>query len=191
MAHATGDVLCPAASNLRGAKGMRPIRNDLVLAALRVVAGLMLVQHGVQKHLGWLLPPERTFAGAPEIWSRMWIAGTLEIVGGLLLAVGLLTRPVAFLLSGLMASAYFIAHAPSGFWPILNGGELAALYCFVFLTFSVLGGGRYSVDALLDRTPVDRPAATPAASDVPAPATTDYPNDRRRASRRKKMRVTE
>lgn len=125
---------------------------DITLALLRVVAGLMLVQHGVQKHFGWLLPPERAFSGAPEIFSRTWFAGSLEIVGGLLLAVGLFTRPVAFILSGLMAFAYFIAHAPDGFWPILNGGELAALYCFVFLMFSVVGGGRYSADTVIGRS---------------------------------------
>lgn len=169
---------------------MRQIRNDVVLAALRAVAGLMLVQHGVQKQFGWLLPPERSFAGAPEMWTRPWIAGTLEIVGGLLLAAGFLTRPVAFLLSGLMAFAYFIAHAPDGFWPILNGGELAALYCFVFLAFSVLGGGKFSIDALLDRAVAprrDRSTAPrpPGGDDV----TTEYPNERRARRRRKKSRV--
>lgn len=86
----------------------------------------MLVQHGVQKHFGLLLPPDQPFAGAPELFSAMWVAGTLEIIGGLLLALGLFTRPVAFVLSGLMAFAYFIVHAPQGFWPILNQGELAA-----------------------------------------------------------------
>jgi putative oxidoreductase len=161
-----------------------------VLAALRVVAGLMLVQHGVQKHFGWLLPPEEQFSGAPEVWSRMWIAGTLEITGGLLLAAGFLTRPVAFILSGLMASAYFIAHAPQGFWPILNGGELAALYCFVFLTLSVLGGGTYSVDALLDREPGDRTTQRASAEpSVAPPVTTEYPNDRRKQRRRRTFRV--
>lgn len=124
---------------------------DIALALLRVVSALMLAQHGVQKHLGWLLPSEQTFGGAPELLSRMWIAGSLEIVGGLLLAIGLFTRPVAFVLSGLMAAAYFIAHAPRVFWPILNGGELAALNCFVFLLFAVVGGGRYSVDAAIGR----------------------------------------
>lgn len=124
---------------------------DVTLTALRVVAGLMLAQHGVQKHFGLLMPPAQPFRGAPEMLSQMWVAGTLEIGGGLLLAIGLLTRPVAFVLSGLMAAAYFIAHAPRGFWPVLNGGELAALYCFVFLAFAALGGGRYSVDGMIRR----------------------------------------
>jgi putative oxidoreductase len=74
------------------------------------------------------------------------VAGLFELFGGLLLLVGLFTRPVAFLLSGLMAFAYFIAHAPRGFWPIVNGGELAALYCFVFLYLAAAGGGPWSVD---------------------------------------------
>jgi putative oxidoreductase len=109
----------------------------------------MLLQHGLQKHFGLLLPPDQTFTGAPGLFSAMWVAGTLEIIGGLLLAIGLFTRPVAFALSGLMASAYFIVHAPQGFWPILNQGELAALYCFVFLAFAAIGGGPYSVDGAI------------------------------------------
>ncbi len=138
-----------------GAAGELPIWSrlpDITLGLLRVAAALMLVQHGVQKHMGWLLPADRPFGGSPGMFSQMWIAGTLEIGGGLLLAAGLFTRPVAFVLSGLMASAYFIAHLPRGFWPILNGGELAALYCFVFLMFAVFGGGRYSMDALMGRS---------------------------------------
>lgn len=167
---------------------MRQVRNDFVLAALRVVAGLMLVQHGVQKLLGWLLPADRAFTGAPEIWTRSWTAGTLETVGGLLLTIGFLTRPVAFVLSGLMAFAYFIAHAPDGFWPILNGGELAALYCFVFLAFSVLGGGRYSVDALLD-TRDDAWVRRSGESSGGAPIATEYPDERRTQRRRNRLRV--
>jgi putative oxidoreductase len=78
-------------------------------------------------------------------------AGILEFFGGLLLLVGLFTRPVAFILSGMMAVAYFMAHAPDGFWPLLNRGELAALYCFVFLYLSAAGGGPWSLDALRRR----------------------------------------
>jgi len=110
------------------------------------MAGLMLLQHGVQKWLGLLLPPDRPWNGAPELLSRPGFSGVLELVVGALLTIGLLTRPVAFVLSGLMAFAYFLAHAPDGFWPILNGGELAALYCFVFLYIASRGGGPLSVD---------------------------------------------
>jgi putative oxidoreductase len=125
--------------------------SDLTLALLRIVAGLMFVQHGVQKHFGLLLAPGFKFDGPPEVLSQLWIAGTLEIVGGVLFAIGFLTRPIAFLLAGEMAAAYFIAHAPQGVWPILNRGELAVLYCFVFLAFVGTGGGRYSIDGLILR----------------------------------------
>jgi putative oxidoreductase len=126
-----------------------PFLLDLSLAALRVMAGLMFMQHGLQKLFGLLLAPDRPFNGAPPMFSQMWIAGVLELVGGVLIALGLFTRPVAFLLSGQMAVAYFQAHAPRGFWPVLNQGELAALYCFVFLFFAVMGGGKYSADWLI------------------------------------------
>jgi putative oxidoreductase len=149
----------------------------IVVGALRLVAGLMLIQHGVQKHFGLLLPPGQPFGGAPAPMTQMWFAGTLEIVGGLLLAIGLFTRPVAFVLSGLMAFAYFLAHAPQGFYPALNGGELAALYCFVFLALSVLGGGRFSVDALRHREELiplpsseARRRAHPSSAAVPEPS---------------------
>lgn len=126
---------------------------DAALAALRIVSGFMLIQHGVQKHFGLLLPSGQPFSGAPDLFSQMWIAGTLEIVGGFLLMLGFFTRPVAFVLSGLMASAYFLVHAPQGFWPAINQGELAALYCFVFLAFAAIGGGRFSVDRLVRHRP--------------------------------------
>jgi putative oxidoreductase len=80
------------------------------------------------------------------------VAGVLEIVGGILLLLGLFTRPVAFLLAGEMAAAYFIVHAPQGFWPLLNRGELAALYCFLFLYLAAAGGGPWSVDAARSRS---------------------------------------
>lgn len=125
-----------------------------ILALLRLVAALMLMQHGVQKLFGLLVPPDRP-AQPLELLSQRGLAGVLEVAGGALLAIGLFTRPVAFVLSGLMAFAYFLSHAPDGFWPILNRGELAALYCFVFLYFSARGGGPYSVDALLQRRRTD------------------------------------
>ena len=100
---------------------------------LRVMTGLLFMQHGLQKLFGLLLSPEQPFAGAPPAFSQFWFAGVLELVGGALIAVGLFTRPVAFLLAGEMAVAYFQAHAPRGFFPVLNGGEVVVLFCFVFL----------------------------------------------------------
>ncbi len=123
-----------------------PVLHDLALLLLRVVAGAMLMQHGAQKWFGFPAAPGRPFTGAPELLSKVGIAGVLELVGGLLLVIGLLTRVVGFLLAGELAVAYFMVHAPRGFFPILNQGELAALYCFVFLFFAAAGGGRYSLD---------------------------------------------
>lgn len=118
-----------------------------LLSALRLMSGLLFLQHGTTKYLS--LPPS-DFSGVAPL-SLPGIAGMIELAAGLLIAVGLFTRPAAFLASGTMAAAYFLAHAPQNFYPILNGGELAALYCFVFLYLAAAGGGRFSVDALLGR----------------------------------------
>ena len=118
---------------------------------LRVVTGALFMQHGAQKLFGWLLKADAAFAGAPPLFSQFWFAGVLELFGGALIAIGLLTRPVAFLLAGQMAVAYYLAHSPNAFWPILNGGEGALLFCFVFLYLSVTGAGPHSVDGLLRR----------------------------------------
>jgi putative oxidoreductase len=118
---------------------------------LRVVAGLLFMQHGLQKVLGLLGGYRGTPGATAPLVSQSGLAGLLELGGGLLLALGLFTRPVAFVLSGLMAVAYFMSHAPDGFWPLLNRGELAALYSFVFLMFSATGAGPWSLDALLRR----------------------------------------
>ena len=117
-------------------------------ALLRVMAGALFMQHGLQKLFGLLLSPERTWSGAPDLFTRSWFAGVLELLGGALVLLGLFTRPVAFVLSGLMAFAYFIAHAPRSFYPVLNGGENVVLFCFVFLYLSATGAGPYSLDAL-------------------------------------------
>ncbi len=117
------------------------------LTLLRVVAGFLFMPHGAQKILGWF---GRNGQTVPFL-DLAWFAGVLELGGGLLILLGLFTRPVAFVLSGLMAVAYFRAHAPQGFWPILNGGELAVIYSFVFLYLSAVGGGPYALDRLLGR----------------------------------------
>src|SRR5918997_6473194 len=125
-----------------------------LLSVLRIVSALLLMQHGAQKLFGWFAPPPAPGAPPPpafQLMSWMGIGGVLEFFGGLLLLLGLFTRPVAFILSGMMAIAYFMAHAPQGFWPLQNKGELAVLYCFVFLFFAVAGGGEWSLDRLLRR----------------------------------------
>jgi putative oxidoreductase len=112
---------------------------------LRAVTGALFMQHGVQKLFGLLLAPDRTWNGAPAVFSQMWFAGVLETFGGALIVLGLFTRPVAFLLAGEMAVAFFQAHAPRSFWPILNGGENVVLFCFVFLYLFAAGPGQFSV----------------------------------------------
>lgn len=116
-----------------------------VLGLLRIVTGFLFLQHGSAKLLG--MPHIAMFDGL-QLMSLMGVAGVLELVGGALIVIGLFTRPVAFILSGQMAVAYFIAHAPNGFLPILNQGELAALYSFIFLYFAFAGAGKLSVDSV-------------------------------------------
>ncbi len=116
-------------------------------ALLRVITGALFMQHGVRKLFGLLLSPERTWTGPPEVFSQMWFAGVLEVFGGPFIVLGLFTRPVALLLSVEMAVAYFQAHAPRSLWPILNGGEPALLFCFIFLYLFATGAGPFSMDA--------------------------------------------
>lgn len=117
---------------------------QLTLNLLRIAAGFLFWQHGIQKLFG-ILGRE-----APvEFFTQMGLAGMLETVGGVLLMVGLFTRPTAFILSGEMAWAYFAVHAPNGLWPIMNRGELAALYSFIFLYLAFRGGGVFSVDGII------------------------------------------
>ena len=116
-------------------------------ALLRIIAGLLFMLHGGQKLFGWFGGPGGQ-GGNVELASLMGLAGILELVGGALIIVGLFTRPVAFVLSGEMAVAYFMAHFPNGFWPIENRGEPAALFAFIFLFLAFNGAGPMSVDAL-------------------------------------------
>ncbi len=114
------------------------------LAVLRIVTSLLFIAHGTQKLFGF---PASGADGGGGLPTLMLIAGILEAFGGLLILIGLLTRPVAFILSGLMAAAYFMAHAPQNFYPVNNGGDAAILFCFVFLYLFFAGPGAWSVDA--------------------------------------------
>ena len=120
-----------------------------VQGILRIVTGFLFLQHGTAKLFG--APHVAMFDGL-QLMSLMGLAGVLELGGGVLILLGLLTRPVAFILSGMMAVAYFMAHAPNGLLPILNQGELAVMYSFVFLYFSAAGAGAYSVDAAIRKS---------------------------------------
>ncbi|GAK69000.1 DoxX family protein [Agrobacterium rubi] len=112
------------------------------LAALRIIAALLFIEHGTQKLFGF---PASTMEGS--LPPMLMVAALLEMIGGILILIGLFTRPVAFVLSGLMAFAYFMAHAPKSFFPVLNGGDAAILFCFVFLYLVTAGPGAFSVDA--------------------------------------------
>jgi putative oxidoreductase len=118
-----------------------------LLSLLRIVSGLIFMEHGTQKLLGF--PPMAQGMSQPPPLSFMWFGGLLETVGGALLVIGLFTRPAAFILAGEMAVAYWMFHAPSGFFPALNGGDAAILYCFVFLYIAAAGPGPWSLDSRL------------------------------------------
>jgi putative oxidoreductase len=117
-----------------------------VLSILRIMSALLLLQHGFSKFFAWPMVMKQ-----PALFSMYWWAGAIEIVGGVLLLFGLFTRPVAFILSGELAFAYFIGHAPKSFFPLVNNGEAAVLFCFVFLYLAFAGGGPWSVDSMLRR----------------------------------------
>ena len=129
-----------------------------VLSILRIMVGVLYMGHGLAKILDF--PHQPNHAPYALFTLVPGLQGLLELVGGLLLALGLFTRPVAFVLSGNMAVAYFMAHAPRGFYPLLNGGELAIVYCFIFLYFWVAGGGEWSLDRL--RAPASASGLSPS-----------------------------
>lgn len=118
-----------------------------MLSVLRIMSALVFMAHGTMKILGFPPPPRPV-----DLTSLSGIAGFFELIGGALLALGLFTRPVAFVLSGMMAVGYFYAHAPRSFFPVLNGGDAAILYCFVFLYIFFAGPGPWSVDATRRKT---------------------------------------
>lgn len=112
------------------------------------MGALLLLQYGMAKLIGF---PVLAYLNEVPPFSLFWFAGVFELVGGGLLLIGLFTRPVAFILSGEMAFAYFIEHMPKSFLPLTNGGDLAVLFCFVFLYLACAGGGAWSIDALMRR----------------------------------------
>ena len=132
---------------------------DVSITLPRIVTGLLFWEHGAQKLLGWLGGQQ-----VQQLASQFGLAGILEFFGGILIILGLFTRPVAFLLSGEMAVAYFQVHAPNGLWPVQNQGEIVALYSFVFLFFAAHGAGPYSLDAMLHRR---RTSTVTTTADMP------------------------
>jgi len=118
------------------------------LSVLRIITGLMIIEHGMAKLIGF--PAVPTFANLKPL-SLIGAAGFIELIGGALLILGLLTQPAAFILSGEMAFAYFMVHAPKSFYPLINGGTLAIIYCFTCLYLSTAGAGPWSVDAAMKR----------------------------------------
>jgi putative oxidoreductase len=118
------------------------------LNVLRIMTGLMIIEHGLAKYLGF--PAVPALANV-QLLSMPGIGGVIELIGGALLILGLLTQPVAFILSGEMAVAYFMVHAPRSFYPLINGGSLAIIYCFACLYLSTAGAGPWSVDAAMKK----------------------------------------
>jgi putative oxidoreductase len=136
------------------------VRKSATLTLMRIIVGFLFLPHGGQKLLGWFEGIRGTGATA-AFPSQIWFAGVLELIGGLLILLGIFTRPVAFLLAGEMAVAYFTSHAKGGFWPIVNHGELAVLYCFVFLFLAAHGGGPFAIERLWQK-PDSRASTGPA-----------------------------
>jgi putative oxidoreductase len=127
--------------------------SSYVLSVVRIVVGLLFLEHGTSKYLGFPAVPH-----APDAMSMSGVGGLLELIGGALIVVGLFTRPVAFVLCGEMAVAYFYAHFPRNFFPVINGGDAAILYCFVFLYLMFAGAGPWSLDALFSRSRSQTPS---------------------------------
>ena len=119
-----------------------------LLGLLRIVAAILFIEHGTQKLFGFP-PSDRPL---PDMFTLLWFAAVLETFGGFLILIGLFTRPVAFILSGQMAVAYWLVHAPKSIYPAVNGGDAAILFCFLFLYLVAAGPGAFSVDSARDRS---------------------------------------
>ena len=132
-----------------------------MLSVLRIMAALLFIEHGTQKLFGF--PPSER--GMPPLFSIYGLGGVLEAFGGMLLLVGLFTRPVAFVLSGMMAVAYFMAHAPQSFFPVGNGGDAAILFCFVFFYLFTAGGGAVERGREARQLALSRAPASPSPAD--------------------------
>ena len=157
--------LSPASSPASSLASRLSALSPHVLSLVRIVVGLLFLEHGMSRLFGWPSP-----MAPPEFLALYWWSGAIELTGGALLTVGFLSRPAALIMSGEMAFAYFLSHAPKAFFPILNGGDSAILYCFIFFYFVFAGPGPWSIDAWL-RGRADR-SSSPAfrSSRVHAPA---------------------
>ncbi|HKQ58686.1 MAG TPA: DoxX family protein [Candidatus Eisenbacteria bacterium] len=152
---------------------MKSVRGmDVTLVLLRVVTGLLFMMHGGQKLLGWFGGIDDN-GGTVQLGTLMGVAGILELFGGIAVLIGLLTRPIAFLLSGEMAFAYFMAHQPRGAWPIQNHGESVVLFSFIFLVLAFHGAGGFSIDSLFERRVTHDDRIRPVPRTVPSDLPTD------------------
>lgn len=130
--------------SMQGMNGFLAAQSPRVLSVVRIMTGLLLLQHGLMKFIGFPVAPQ---SYPPPMFSLFWIGGVIEIVGGVLIVLGLFTRSAAFILSGQLAVAYFMFHAPKSFYPLANGGEAAVLFCVVFFYLIFAGPGAWSIDA--------------------------------------------